>query len=130
MGWKFTKTTFNDLFVRLNADYTILAPKRFVKRGRFSDTDIIDGLVKSPSAELNSLFCPLFHQLMHLRDLHFIDKFIHNPLPVLRQKPDTDPAVGTDVSWDRYNFIGDVFGFQDFFGFHHLAHRLKNGNEI
>lgn len=41
MGWKFTKTTFDDLFVRLNADYTILAPKRFVKRGRFSDTDII-----------------------------------------------------------------------------------------
>ncbi|MGB5157456.1 anaerobic sulfite reductase subunit AsrA [Desulfobacterium sp. N47] len=41
MGWKFTNTAFNNLFSRLAEDYTILAPKRFVKRGRFSDTDLI-----------------------------------------------------------------------------------------
>jgi len=41
MGWKLTNTAFNDLIVRLQAEYTILGPKRFEKRGRFSDTDLI-----------------------------------------------------------------------------------------
>jgi anaerobic sulfite reductase subunit A len=41
MGWKFTPTAFNDLIVKLKADYAILGPKRFVDRGRFSDTDLI-----------------------------------------------------------------------------------------
>ncbi len=41
MGWKLTKAAFNDLIVQLNADYTILGPKRFVNRGRYSDMGLI-----------------------------------------------------------------------------------------
>lgn len=49
MGWNLTKTALDDLFAGLNKDYTILAPKRFAGRGRFSDTDMIRyDEVKSP----------------------------------------------------------------------------------
>ena len=41
MGWKLTEAAFNDLIIKLKADYTILGPKRFSRRGRFSDTDLI-----------------------------------------------------------------------------------------
>ncbi len=41
MGWKLTHTAFNDLITRLKTDYTVVGPRRFEKRGRFSDTDLI-----------------------------------------------------------------------------------------
>jgi anaerobic sulfite reductase subunit A len=41
MGWKLTESAFNELIIKLMADYTVLGPKRFAGQGRFSDTDLI-----------------------------------------------------------------------------------------
>ncbi len=41
MGWNLSGSDFNDLIAKLKADYTVLAPKRFIGRGRFSETDLI-----------------------------------------------------------------------------------------
>lgn len=41
MALKMTKTTFNSSFEKLKEIYTIYAPKRFPKEGRFVDTDIV-----------------------------------------------------------------------------------------
>ncbi len=41
MGWNLSGSDFNDLIAKVKADYTVLAPKRFIGRGRFSETDLI-----------------------------------------------------------------------------------------
>ena len=41
MGYKLLSNEVNNLFEELKREYMIYAPKRFLKQGRYSDTDII-----------------------------------------------------------------------------------------
>lgn len=41
MGYEIGKKVFNNILENLRADYKIYGPKKFEKRGRFSDTDLI-----------------------------------------------------------------------------------------
>ncbi len=41
MGYKITNQAFNELVKEISTTYKIYAPKRFLKQGRYSDTDII-----------------------------------------------------------------------------------------
>lgn len=41
MGYKVNCEKINDILKELSAEYDIYAPKRFLKAGRYSDTDII-----------------------------------------------------------------------------------------
>lgn len=41
MGYKLLSNEMNNLFEELKKEYRIYAPKRFIKQGRYSDTDII-----------------------------------------------------------------------------------------
>ena len=41
MGYKLLSNEIDSLFEKLKEEYKIYAPKRFVKQGRYSDTDII-----------------------------------------------------------------------------------------
>ena len=55
MGYKLLSNEINSLFEKLKEEYKIYAPKRFVKQGRYSDTDIISGYTSAVSGWVPSL---------------------------------------------------------------------------
>ena len=56
MGYKLLSNEINSLFEKLKEEYKIYAPKRFVKQGRYSDTDIILSLQERPIERKSLLF--------------------------------------------------------------------------